>query len=532
MKNIFWILALVINLTSLWAQKAQVNSFVEKDSLYIGEEFLYHIKIETDSLLPVRFPEKKFFGALEVINDYKADTAIINDKIIYEKRYGITQFDSGLYYIPKQELLVGQEKIITDSIRLYIKDVIVDTTEQGLYPIKDSIGIPTKNNNLTWLWILLLLGLIGFLIWYFFFRKKQQADAEDLLPPYEWAKSNLGKLDNSDFLDQSDYKTYYTELTYILRRFSDKKLTEGSLEMTSGEFLTMLKTQESVAIDAKYFDKLERLFATADMVKFAKGSSDKLTTKEDRSATESFVDHLHHLLPPPTEEELMLNEQYRKKKRLRTRLKIALYSLLSAIVLSIAGIGVWIMVDGKEDVQYKLLGNPGRSMLESIWISSDYGFPPVKISTPEVLTRTKLNEVPDEVKRMLAGGETFVFGSLDEPIYVSVTTVAFQENTDFDLLKAIEGVYSVMEKQGARNIMIKEEDMQTSSGEKGIRVFGDFELENNNRRRAKTYEIYNFAELGGYQQIAIISDKTDAYLQQVIDRIKQSIAFKELENKP
>ncbi|MDT8347643.1 MAG: DUF4381 domain-containing protein, partial [Flavobacteriaceae bacterium] len=96
----------------------------------------------------------------------------------------------------------------------------------------------------------------------------------------------------------------------------------------------------------------------------------------------------------------------------------------------------------------------------------------------------------------------------------------------------IEGVYSIIEKQGARNIMIKEEELQTSSGEKGIRVFGDFELENNNQRRSKTYEIYNFAEMGGYQQITIISDRADAYLQQVIERIKQSIAFKELENQP
>ncbi|MDT8347508.1 MAG: hypothetical protein RQ756_06875, partial [Flavobacteriaceae bacterium] len=78
MNKTYCILALVLNLTTLWAQQAQVSSYVEKDSLYIGEEFLYHIKIESDSLLPVRFPEKKFFGALEVINDYKADTAIIN----------------------------------------------------------------------------------------------------------------------------------------------------------------------------------------------------------------------------------------------------------------------------------------------------------------------------------------------------------------------------------------------------------------------------------------------------------------------
>ena len=65
------------------------------------------LKASVNKTDKVVFPKAKNFGALEVIESYKIDTIKSNDKYELIKKYGLTQFDSGKYTIPRIQILIN-----------------------------------------------------------------------------------------------------------------------------------------------------------------------------------------------------------------------------------------------------------------------------------------------------------------------------------------------------------------------------------------------------------------------------------------
>ena len=104
---------------------AQVSSSIDSTAIKIGEQITYKIQVETDTISLVVFPEGQTFSPLEMIESYKIDTTKIESKYNFIKKYGLTQFDSGLYTIPRQKVVIGDKTFFTDSIwRKLAKKVI------------------------------------------------------------------------------------------------------------------------------------------------------------------------------------------------------------------------------------------------------------------------------------------------------------------------------------------------------------------------------------------------------------------------
>ena len=55
---------------------------------------------------------------------------------LFSKKYGIISFDEGDYVIPKIKIQIGDKSFSTDSKKITVNLVQVDTTKQGLYEIK------------------------------------------------------------------------------------------------------------------------------------------------------------------------------------------------------------------------------------------------------------------------------------------------------------------------------------------------------------------------------------------------------------
>ena len=81
--------------TTLFAQPKKVTTSIDTVKNKIGAEFKLSLKTNVDTLSKVKFPESKFFGALEVLESYKVDTVKKGDRYELIKKYGLTQFDSG-----------------------------------------------------------------------------------------------------------------------------------------------------------------------------------------------------------------------------------------------------------------------------------------------------------------------------------------------------------------------------------------------------------------------------------------------------
>jgi hypothetical protein len=161
--------------------KTKLETSVDRAQIMMGEEIKYTIGLETDLTELIVFPELKNIGRLEVIESYPVDSVRKNDKWFLYKRYGITQFDSGDYWLPRVEVIRNSEKYKTDSLLVKVREVKVDTTKQKMFPIKDSVKIDfDKNRNLSWLWWLLLLVPIAVAVW-LLSRKRTTKTYEDTL---------------------------------------------------------------------------------------------------------------------------------------------------------------------------------------------------------------------------------------------------------------------------------------------------------------------------------------------------------------
>lgn len=527
---LFFIAILFSNIT---AEAQSVKASVDSTSIKIGEQITYQIDVQSTPDAMVVFPEGDTFSPLEVVESPAPDT--IKDQKGYRllKEYFLTQFDSGQYVIPRQEVLIQDQKFYTDSITVEVNDVIVDTTKQKLYPIKPSVEVPPGFGIPGWAWwligIILLAGIIGWLI----IRGRKKRNEEQELPPYEQAMAELHRLDESHLLEKREIKEYYSQLSFSARKFLDRKIYDRGLESTTGELITYLEAEKDsghLNLSEKTIQDFKIILERADLAKFANNKPDVITAKEDRSRTQHIIDDLKESVPQPTEEELMQDEAYlrelnRKKKRRRI-----IFGILAIIMILGIGITALVATKGYTYVKDTYLGHPTKELLEGEWIRSEYGNPAVAVTTPRVLKRGELN-LPDEAKRMMVGAETFTYGSLLSNFYVTVNTMKFKGEVKFDMKKAIDGIYGVLENQGATNIVMKQEDFTTVSGAKGVKVFGTLDAKNpvTGESIPNEYAILNFAEQGGFEQIIVVYNLDDQYAKEISDRIINSVELNNLE---
>ena len=194
---------------------AQVTSAVDTTSIRIGEQVTYTISVAADSIKAVTFPEQQTFLPLEVIELYPTDTLTENAKTTLVKKYGLTQFDSGRYTIPRQRVLIGDTPFLTDSVLVEVADVVVDTTSQKMFDIKSPIAVKEPPSKVwrVMLWVFIVLLIVAVIIYFFWWGKQKIKEAKQQLPPYEEALSALQNLDNSEFLKNKQIKDYYSSLT-------------------------------------------------------------------------------------------------------------------------------------------------------------------------------------------------------------------------------------------------------------------------------------------------------------------------------
>lgn len=514
------------------ASAQQVSARIDSTTIKIGEQIKYQIEVQSNPEDLVVFPEGNTFSPLEMVESLEVDT--LREKANYKllKEYFLTQFDSGKYMIPRQEVLIESGSFYTDSILVEVNDVVVDTTKQKLYPIKPSVEVPPGFSIPEWLWWLLGIFLIAGLVAFLIIRKKKKDAEEFELPPYEEAMAELQKLDNAHYLEKREIKEYYSQLSFAVRKYLDRKIYDHGLERTTGELILYLEEQKSqgkLNLTNETIRDFEKILKRADLAKFARSKPDVITAKEDRSKTQHIIDDLRASVPEPTEEELLQDEAFRQEQARKRKKRRIIIGIAAGVLVIIMGVTALIATKGYTYVVDTYLGHPTKELLEGEWIRSEYGNPSVAVTTPEVLVRGEI-EMPQDVEQMMVGSETFMYGSLLSNFYVTLSTIKFQGEVKFDAQKAIDGIYTNLEAQGARNIIMKQEDFTTVNGTEGTKIFGTLEAENpvTGESIPNEYEILNFAEKGGFEQIMVIYNENDQYAKEITQRIINSVEINNL----
>lgn len=521
-----------------WFSFSQVKTSIDSTKIKIGAQITYKIEVEAKANTLVVFPEGQTFSPLEMIESFAIDTIKKADTYNLIKKYGLTQFDSGKYTIPRQKIIIGSKTFFSDSLKVEVNNVIVDTIKQGLYDIKPIIEVKKQGGD-WWKWLLitlLIIGGIGFLLYWFIWRKKPLTEEEEiaLLPPYDRAKLALKKLDESHYLHTDSIKEYYSELTFIIRKYLDEKVYDRALESTTDELihrLNLLKEGNQVGLSKDDIKNIESILKRADLVKFAKSAVDVELAKMDRKTIDMEIDHVKEALPEPTEEEKLLDEQYRAElERKKKRKKIILTVVIAVLILIATFVGFGFKY-GFGYVKDTIFGHDSIELLEGEWVTSAYGFPPVTISTPVVLSRFEL-PAPDKMEPQMSQ-TSFIYGSLLDIFSVMVNTTTYKDlgENKIDLKKASEGSLKAMEAQGAQDIVVLRDKFITPNGAEGLKTYGTLKIKNPITQQVQggNYILLQFTSENILQQIIMSYPVNDAYSDQIIERILNSVELKKSE---
>ncbi|MAC87547.1 MAG: hypothetical protein CMQ52_05460 [Gammaproteobacteria bacterium] len=286
--------------TETFSQKVSVAS--DTTNIRIGEQFLFEILVKDTA--NVIFPEKlENLTSLEIVKDIKIDT--FKNSLI--KKYLMTGFDSGAFYIPSQQIFIKNRAFITDSILINVATIATDTTKQKMFPIKAIQSEPLVYDDFKpyIIWLLLVLLLVAAIIYYLVTRKKPtiiEEESIDALAPFEEAIEKLQELDNKLLWQNNEIKKYYSELTEIVRAYIEKELKIPALEITTHELVVILSDfnkAKTIDTSKETIKKLNALLQEADLVKFAKSTPLSHEIEEDRKDAEEI---LYTLKPTPIEE--------------------------------------------------------------------------------------------------------------------------------------------------------------------------------------------------------------------------------------
>ena len=516
----------------------QVTSSIDSTAIKIGEELRYRIQVDVDSTSLVVFSEEQTFQPLEIINSYPIDSTKKGGYYKLTKTYGLTQFDSGVYIIPKQKIIIGDKVFYTDSLKVQVNPVVVDTTKQKLFDIKPITDVQRTRSNL-WAYIaLVLLALLAVtgLVYWFFWRKKPLTEAEKIaaLPPYERAKLALEKLDEDHYFQNEDVKMFYSDLTLILRQYLDEKVYDQSLESTTDELVFRLKTLQAanqISLGANTIRNIETILKRADLVKFAKSKPDFELAKLDKGTIGLEIKQVKEGLPEPTEEELLQDLEYREALEGKQKRKKQKQIVAGVVGVFVVAITFLIVQSGFTNVKDTVLRNPSKLLLEKThWVKSEYGAPGITLSTPNVLERQTIKvseEMKDKVQLV-----AFACAGKDTPIDVFVTSSKYASETGedgkekevpIDVLESTEAVLNRFEKEGAKNIISRNEQFITPNGQEGVKTFGTAEFIINDTLTKGAYVVLGFSTPNLLQQVILIWKEDDVYADQIIERILNSI---------
>lgn len=537
----------VVLFFGLLAQAQKVTATVDSLKKKIGSEFEIALKTEVRQKDKVVFPKGKTFGSLEVLASYPVDTIKKNDRWELIKKYGVTQFDSGTYTLPKLPVKINQNMVYSNPLQIEVANVKVDTLKQKMYDIKSIT--PSENHfSIPWFWLSLVLLFIALLAIYIGLRKKSNREEKTIpltpLKPIEKAAQLLMDLDAQSLVERGEIKYFYSQLTTIVRTYIEEEIEFPAMERTTSELIHTLQEvvqQKRLQLSAATLQNLERVLRQADLVKFAKEQPMLSEVEADKTQIANAIVTIHEALPEPSEVTNELDawnthqrELARQKQEKKRREQRILYGSLIGIGCFALIMGVVISIFGYQNVKDVVLGNPTRELYEGTWVKSEYGDPNVELETPEVLTRVENEQLPKNTYAVIKAMRMFSSGSLHDPLYVNVATNYYKSQAakpdttapQIDYDKVLEGITKSWEAEGARNILYKSDgEFEIADGIKGTRVHGSMTVENkeNGATHRRYYEIILFNQNGGLQQVAVSFEEGDPYGKKILRRILSSI---------
>ena len=254
---------------------------MDTNSILIGEQINFSISnpISETELWPTY--DEFLADGIEIIKQGKLDT---NENLI-SQNFIITAWDSGSYYIPPISFAINNK---TEGLLLNVQSV---TLEEGaeLKDIKQPMEAPIGWSDI-WPWILgiILFTLIVFLLKKYVFNKKEIIKIKKpkvIIPADITALQQLTKLDKAKLWQAGNVKEYHSEISEIIRRYTENRFSFIALELTTEEIISELKSK----VNNEQLASITIILQRADLAKFAKSKPEESENKESMQLAKHFV---------------------------------------------------------------------------------------------------------------------------------------------------------------------------------------------------------------------------------------------------
>ncbi|WP_353100083.1 BatD family protein [Myroides odoratus] len=533
--NLLSVLILLLSSQLMLAQ-LPLETKVDTTNIKIGEPIKYSIRAITSKDSKVLFPESETLGSLEILDSYPVDTIKKDNFIELIKIYELTQFDEGSFTIPELPVIIDAKLFKTDSIRINVQNVVVDTLKTPLYDIK-SISKAGAAPSTSWYYLafLLLAIAIGVVI-YFIIKKLQDknlTEDDKYSTPFEKAVTKLKQLEEKQNWTRGDAKPYYSEMTDIARAFIEDTFGISARELTTFETVSILKNtlrDKDVKIDPKIIKEFKRVLDTADLVKFAKSQPADNEIVADTSKTQNIINEINTAYPisAATQTERIRLREERKRKRKRVRFGIP--TAISAALILCIGIVYVINITSEQNLSLFTF-NSSKRLLQQEWINSTYGSGVgLTVSTPDVLVRKNDPTVGDSGIDGIDNIQQFKSGELGDPIYITLSTIQTGKDFKYTEEEIIDhSLKLIIKNYDVDNIELSHEKFENASGLTGLKAKGDFTLKldkGKNQKIAFTCVLTHESKTV-LNQVWVFHHTEDQYADEITEKVFDSMQYKQ-----
>jgi len=261
-----------------FSQKAVLDT----NSILIGEQINFSISntISETEVWPTY--EEFLVEGVEIIKEGKLDTS----ENLISQNFIITAWDSGSYYIPPISFSANSK---TEGLLLTVQTIILEEGAE-LKDIKKPMEAPIGWSDIwPWLMGIIVLILIIFLLKKYVFNKKEKVKIEKpkvIIPADIIALKQLKKLDKAQLWQAGSVKEYHTELSGIIRRYTENRFNFIALELATDEIISELKSK----VNNEQLTSITILLHRADLAKFAKSKPNEDENKESMQLAKHFIE--------------------------------------------------------------------------------------------------------------------------------------------------------------------------------------------------------------------------------------------------
>lgn len=254
---------------------AQIDTKIDTAHIKIGEPIHYTLSVLMKNNSKIQLPEltDTISSHIEIL-DQQTDTIADGNEQKLIRKMTITSYDPGEFLIRSLPVIINSDTLLSHSFQIQVDDVAIDSANLAGYPIK-----PIMDETYNWkdylrkywlegLIVLLMIAVLAVVWWWMKNREKRIAKKLNPKTPYEEAKEALKKLDEKKYLDKHQIKPYYSDLSFLLRRYLGRVFNFSSLELLSDDLVEHLNQTQQISKDE--VGKLKEFLFDSDLVKYAK----------------------------------------------------------------------------------------------------------------------------------------------------------------------------------------------------------------------------------------------------------------------